>query len=51
MRKWAWLGQWLAALLVAAGIGVEIGTGAHIGFIVITGGSLVFALATKLRRL
>lgn len=51
MRKWAFLGQWLAALIVAAGIGVELATGAHLGFVIITGGSLVFAIATKIRRM
>ncbi len=50
MRKWAWLGQWLAALMVAAGLAVEGATGAHTGYIIITAGALVFALATKLRR-
>lgn len=51
MRKWAFLGQWLAALIVAAGIGIELAMEAHIGFVVITGGSLVFAIATKIRRM
>ena len=49
MRK-AWLGQWLAALMVACGIGVEIGMGGHIGYILITSGALIFAVFTKLKR-
>ena len=50
MKK-AWLGQWLAALLCSAGLGVEAATGADIGYMIITGGALVFAIFTKLRRL
>jgi len=50
MRKWAWTGQWGAALLVSAGLGVEFAMGADLGYILITGGALVFALFTKWRR-
>lgn len=50
MRKWMWLGQWTAGLIVAIGIGVELGTGADIGYVIITAGSLVLFIATKLKR-
>jgi len=50
MRKWIWLGQWLAALVGACGIGVELATGADIGYIIICTGALVFVIATKLKR-
>lgn len=50
MRKWAFWGQWGAALLVAVGIGIELAMRAPIGFIFITAGSLIFALATKYKR-
>ena len=46
MRKWAWLGQWVAALLVSAGIGVEFAMGADLGYIFITFGALVGLIAT-----
>lgn len=42
-------GQWLAVFMVTAGIGIEVGYGAHIGFVLITAGSLIFALATKIK--
>ncbi len=51
MRKWAWLGQWFAGLMMACGIGVEVAMHAPIGWIIITTGSLVAFLFTKLRRL
>lgn len=50
MRRWAFLGQWLAALICAAGIGVEIATGADVGYILITLGAITFAIFTKLGR-
>ena len=40
-------GQWLAVFVVTAGIGIEIGYGAHLGFVLITAGSVILALATK----
>ena len=49
MRK-AWLGQWLGALFCACGIGIELALGADIGFVFITGGSLIWAIATKMVR-
>ena len=42
------IGQWIGMITVMCGIFIEIGMGAHIGFIAITAGSLVFAVATKL---
>lgn len=42
-------GQWLAALCVIAGIGIEVLYMAHAGFIFITLGSLIFAIATKIK--
>lgn len=45
------LGQWLAAFTVVVGIIIEISYGAHLGFILITAGSLIFAIATKIKYL
>jgi len=42
-------GQWLACFLVGIGIGVEFATRASVGHLVITVGSMVFAIATKVR--
>ena len=56
MRDLAWLGQWVAAVVVAIGIGLEIALGAiyntpaELGTLLIATGALSFALATKLRR-
>lgn len=49
MRKWAWLGQWTAALMGAAGVGVELAFHADVYFILISAGCLTFAIFTKLR--
>ena len=43
------IGQWLACVLLAGGIGVEIAYRAHLGVLAITVGSALFALATKLK--
>jgi len=43
-------GQWLACALVASGIGIEVGMGADLGFVLITAGSIAFAISTKLRK-
>ena len=43
------IGQWLACLLVTAGIIVEVAYGAHVGFVFITAGGVVLALATKIK--
>ena len=50
MRTHAWLGQWLAALICATGIGIELATRAGAGHILITLGAVCFAIFTKLRR-
>ena len=42
-------GQWLSVLLVTVGIGVEVGYGANIGFVCITAGGVVLAIATKIK--
>jgi len=44
------VGQILGAVLVGMGIGVELGTGADLGYVLITLGSLAYAVATKLRK-
>lgn len=43
------IGQWVGMLAVIIGILIEVSMGAHIGFAAITGGSLVWAFATKIR--
>lgn len=42
-------GQWLAAVVAFAGIFIELCFRAHIGYILITLGSFLFAFFTKLR--
>lgn len=42
--------QFLAVIVVSAGIAFEIFTGAHIGYVLITGGALVFAVSTKIKK-
>jgi len=49
MKHIPWLGQWVAAIMVGIGIGVEFALGANIGFVLVTLGALLFAIATKLR--
>lgn len=51
MRKRAWLGQWLAGFIGAAGLGCEIAYGADLYYILITGGALLWGITTKLSRL
>lgn len=46
---WGIVGQWLACFLVGVGIGIELVCRAHVGFVFITLGSLVLALATKVK--
>ena len=43
--------QLLSIMSVTAGVGIEIIYGAHLGFICITIGGLVFGLSEKLNRL
>jgi len=42
--------QIVAIVMVASGITYEIMAGAHLGYVLITGGALVFAISTKIRR-
>ena len=41
--------QLVAIIMVAAGITVELMTGGHIGYVLITSGALVFAISTKIK--
>jgi len=43
------IGQWAAFCALSAGIGIEIKYGADIGFMSITIGSVLFAVATKIK--
>ena len=45
------IGQWLAFTLLFAGIAIEIHYQADIGFIAITGGSILMCLVTKLKEI
>lgn len=45
------VGQWIAGAVSGAGLGYEIAMGADLGFVLIILGSIVFAGATKLRRI
>ena len=42
--------QLLAIVMVAAGITFELMTGAHLGYVLITLGALVFAISTKIKK-
>ncbi|MBA7518427.1 hypothetical protein ES705_10497 [subsurface metagenome] len=42
--------QLISIAMVAAGITFEVMTGAHLGYILITGGALVFAISTKIKK-
>ena len=41
--------QLVAIIMVAAGIVVELMTGGHTGYVLITSGALVFAISTKIK--
>ena len=41
--------QLVAIVIVSAGMAFEIMAGAHVGFILITGGALAFAISTKIK--
>jgi len=41
-------GQWLGMLAVVGGIYFEYRTGAHIGWIILSVGSLIYAISTKI---
>lgn len=43
------IGQWLTVITVSAGIIIELVTRAHWGFCIITAGSLIGLVATKIR--
>mgnify|MGYP000338942066 CR=1 FL=1 len=45
------IGQWVGGVIVGIGIGIEISMGCDIGYILISCGSLIYALATKLRKI
>jgi len=42
--------QILAIVMVSSGITYEVITGAHLGYVLITGGALAFAISTKIGR-
>ena len=42
--------QLIAIVMVAAGITYELMAGAHLGYILITSGALVFAISTKIKK-
>ena len=42
--------QLTAIVMVAAGIAVELATGGHLGYVLITSGALVFAISTKIKK-
>lgn len=42
--------QLLAIVTVSAGITYEIMAGAHLGYVLITAGGLLFGLSTKIKR-
>lgn len=41
--------QLTSIIAVSAGITFEIMTGAHVGYVLVTGGALVFAISTKIK--
>lgn len=43
------IGQWVGLFFLAAGLGIEIAFKADIGYICLTGGSLIFSVATKFK--
>ncbi|MBA7539554.1 hypothetical protein ES705_31834 [subsurface metagenome] len=42
--------QLISIAMVAAGITFEVLTGAHLGYVLITGGALAFAISTKIKK-
>lgn len=42
--------QLLAIVTVSVGITYEIMAGAHLGYVLVTGGALAFAISTKIER-
>ena len=51
IEKLGIFGQWLAGVMVGIGVGIEIGMGADLGYVLITLGSLLYAIFTKLRKI
>ena len=43
--------QTVSGIIVGIGIGIEIAMGAELGYILISCGSMLYALATKLRKI
>ena len=41
------LGQWAGLLAISVGVAIELRLGADIGFLIITAGTAVYAIATK----
>ena len=48
MKLFGMIGQWLGMLAIVIGIIYEIHTGAHFGYILITIGGFIYAVATKI---
>ena len=46
MKKLAITVEVLGAVVVGIGVGIEVGFGAHMGFVLISGGSLVFCVGS-----
>ena len=42
--------QLIAIVMVAVGIAYEVMTGAHLGYVLITVGALVFGISTKIKK-
>jgi hypothetical protein len=43
------LGQWIGGIVSAFGIGYEWASGADLGYVLITAGSVLFAIFTKVK--
>jgi len=43
--------QTISGIIVGIGIGIEVAMGAELGYILISCGSLLYAMATKLRKI
>ena len=43
--------QTVSGIIVGIGIGIEVALGADMGFVLISVGSLLYAIATKLRKI
>jgi len=47
--RWGELGQWIGMAACLAGLALEIATKADVGYAVLTGGSLAWAVFTKVK--